>query len=73
MTDHFEESTITGTRQMPGSDATRRRKVVMARSASSIPSSMFTSMIWAPLSTCCPGHLERLLVMAFQDQLREAA
>src|SRR6056297_1051381 len=52
ITDHFEESTITGTREMSGSPATRSRKVCMAASESSMPSSMFTSMTWAPLSTC---------------------
>ena len=53
MTDHFELSIITGTRAMSGSEATRFRKVVMAFSESSIASSMFTSMICAPFSTCC--------------------
>ena len=53
MTSHFEESSIDGTREMSGSDATRFMNVVMAAFESSIASSMFTSMICAPLSTCC--------------------
>ena len=52
MTDHFEESIIRGTRQMSGSAASSRRKRVIAASESSSPSSMFTSSIWAPDSTC---------------------
>jgi hypothetical protein len=52
ITDHFEESIITGTREMSGSAATSDRKVVIAFSESSIASSMFTSMTCAPFSTC---------------------
>src|SRR5690606_17465066 len=52
ITSHFDESIMTGTRAMSGSAAISFRKVVMARSASSSPSSMFTSMICAPFSTC---------------------
>ncbi|MNY21655.1 hypothetical protein D3C86_1552170 [compost metagenome] len=52
-TSHLEESIITGTRAMSGSPAMRFKKRTMAASASSIPSSMLMSMIWAPLSTCC--------------------
>ena len=52
MTSHLEESTITGTRQMSGSLATSFRKRSMAATPSIIPSSMLTSMTWAPLSTC---------------------
>ncbi len=52
MTDHFEESIITGTRLMSGSAAMRLRKRAMAASESSSASSMLTSMTWAPLSTC---------------------
>ncbi len=48
---HFEESIITGTREMSGSDAIRLRNVVIAFSESSRPSSMLTSMICAPFST----------------------
>ena len=51
ITENFEESTITGTRAMSGSAAIRLRKVVIAASRSSSPSSMFTSMICAPFST----------------------
>ena len=49
---HLELSIMTGTRAMSGSAATRFRKRVMALSESSMPSSMLTSMIWAPPSTC---------------------
>ena len=52
ITVHFELSIITGTRAMSGSEATRFKKVVIAFSESSIPSSMFTSMICAPPNTC---------------------
>ena len=52
MTLHFEESIITGTREMSGSEDTRFRKVTMAFSESSIASSMFTSITCAPFSTC---------------------
>ena len=45
------ESTITGTRAMSGSAAMRLRKVTIAASESSSPSSMLTSMTWAPFST----------------------
>ncbi len=51
ITENFEESTITGTRAMSGSAATRLRKVTIAFSESSRPSSMLTSMICAPFST----------------------
>ena len=49
---HLDESTITGTRAMSGSAATRLRNLRMAASLSSMPSSMLTSMSWEPLSTC---------------------
>ncbi len=42
----------TGTRLMSGSPARRSRKPLISRSESSIASSMLTSIIWAPLSTC---------------------
>ena len=42
---------MTGTRAMSGSAAISLRKVVIATSASSRPSSMLTSMICAPFST----------------------
>ena len=52
ITDHFDESIMIGTREMSGSEATRFRNVVMACCESSIASSMLTSMICAPFSTC---------------------
>jgi hypothetical protein len=52
ITAKFELSIITGTRAMSGSDATRFRNVFMVATPSSMPSSRFTSMIWAPPSTC---------------------
>ena len=51
ITENFDESTITGTRAMSGSAATRLRNVTIAFSESSRPSSMLTSMICAPFST----------------------
>ena len=53
ITDHFEESIIMGTRDMSGSEATKFKNLIMAFSESSIASSMLTSMICAPFSTCC--------------------
>ncbi len=52
MTAHLEESSITGTRAMSGSAATRLRKRTMAACESSMPSSMLTSITCAPLVTC---------------------
>ena len=52
MTSHLELSTITGTRAMSGSEAMRFRKRTIAALLSSMASSMFTSMICAPFSTC---------------------
>jgi len=52
MTDHFDESIMTGTRQMSGSAAIRLRKRTIAASESSMASSMLTSIIRAPFSTC---------------------
>ena len=71
MTDHFELSIMTGTRAMSGSEATRFRKVVIAFSESSIASSMFTSMICAPFSTCCLAIGQGGFVVAGEDQLGE--
>ena len=51
MTSHRDESIMTGTRAMSGSEAIRRRKRTMHASESSSPSSMFTSMACAPFST----------------------
>ena len=52
ITSHFEESIIIGTRAISGSDATKFKKCDIALMASSIPSSMLMSIIWAPFSTC---------------------
>ena len=52
ITSHLDESIMTGTRLMSGSDVISLRKVVIASTASSSPSSMFTSTICAPFSTC---------------------
>ena len=52
MTSKRELSTMTGTRDMSGSAASRFRYRSMAASESSRPSSMLTSSIWAPSSTC---------------------
>jgi hypothetical protein len=52
ITDHFEESIMIGTREMSGSAAIRLRRVTIAASESSMPSSMLTSSMLAPDSTC---------------------
>ncbi len=52
ITSHFDESIITGTRAMSGSVASRFRKRVIAAFESSMASSMLTSIICAPFSTC---------------------
>ncbi len=52
MTSHFDESTITGTRLMSGSDAMRLRNRTIASTPSIMPSSMLTSITCAPFSTC---------------------
>ena len=49
---HLDESTITGTLEISGSAAIRRKNVSMAFSESNNPSSIFTSIIWAPFSIC---------------------
>ena len=51
-TSHFEESIMTGTRQMSGSVATRRVKRSIAATPSIMPSSMLMSITCAPASTC---------------------
>jgi hypothetical protein len=43
---------MNGTREISGSAAARLRKVTIASRASSMPSSMLTSMTCAPSSTC---------------------
>ena len=70
MTSHLDESTITGTRAISGSEAIKFRKRVISFSASNKPSSIFTSMTCAPPSTCsnatakasvyCPSLIKRL-------------
>ncbi len=52
MTSHLLESIMSGTRQMSGSEATSLRKRSIAATPSIMPSSMLTSMTWAPASTC---------------------
>ena len=52
MTSNFEESTISGTREMSGSLAISLTKRSIASTPSIIPSSMLTSMTCAPASTC---------------------
>ena len=52
MTDQSDESIMTGTRHMSGSAAIRLRNRTIAAFESSSPSSMLTSTIWAPFSTC---------------------
>ena len=52
MTDHLDESIMMGTRAMSGSAAIKLRKRTIACSLSSMPSSILTSMICAPFSTC---------------------
>ena len=51
ITDHFELSTMIGSRAISGSVAMRFRNVVIAASESSIPSSMLTSRMLAPPRT----------------------
>ena len=52
ITSHFDESIITGTRAISGSEARRFKNVVISDSASSRPSSILTSITKAPSSTC---------------------
>ena len=52
MIENFELSIITGMRAMSGSAAIRLRKRRMAATPSSMPSSMQTSRMLAPPSTC---------------------
>ena len=53
MTDHFELSIIIGTRAISGSEAIMFKNRCMHAAESSMASSMLTSMICAPFSTCC--------------------
>ena len=57
MTDHFELSTMIGTRAISGSAASRFRNFVITASPSSRASSKFTSSTFAPFSTCCRATL----------------
>ena len=68
---HLLESIMTGTREMSGSEAIRLRNVTIAACESSMASSMFTSMICAPFSTCWRATVQRFGVVAAQDQPRE--
>ena len=52
ITDHLLLSIMIGTLEISGSLATRFKNRVIAASPSSIPSSMFTSMTFAPFATC---------------------
>ena len=53
MISNFDESIMMGILAISGSACTRFKKVVMAFTPSSRASSIFTSITWAPLSTCC--------------------
>ena len=53
ITVHLDESTMIGSLEISGSEPIKFRNLVMVASESIIPSSMFTSMICAPPSTCC--------------------
>ena len=57
MTSHLEESIITGTFEMSGSDARRRKKRPIISTPSMRPSSIQISMTLAPFSTCCLATL----------------
>ena len=54
---NLELSIMIGIRAISGSLCNRFRKVVMASTPSSRASSIFTSKICAPLSTCCRATL----------------
>ena len=53
ITDHLDESITIGSFAISGSAPTRFRNLVIDASESSIPSSIFTSIICAPPSTWC--------------------
>jgi hypothetical protein len=72
MTSHLEESIITGTTEMSGSEAISLRKRSIAATPSIMPSSMLTSMIWAPGLDLLPGDRERGGIVAGLDQLAES-
>ena len=71
MTLHLELSIMMGTRAISGSVAMRLRNVVMACSESSRPSSMLTSITWAPLVDLLARDGERGLVVVGLDELAE--
>src|SRR4051812_45699846 len=50
---HLDESSITGTREISGSEAMRLRNFTIVASPSISASSTLMSMTLAPLSTCC--------------------
>ena len=52
ITDHLDESNITGTREISGSDAIRCINRCITAAESNKPSSILTSIICAPSSTC---------------------
>ncbi len=52
ITANLDESIMIGTRLMSGSPATSLRNRSIAATPSIMPSSMLTSMTWAPFSTC---------------------
>ena len=62
---------MTGTRAMSGSEAIRFRKRVIAAFESSIASSMLTSIICAPFSTCWRATASASSYCSFEDQPRE--
>ena len=53
MISHLLESIIIGTREISGSEAIKFKKVRIASTPSSMPSSILTSITCAPFSTCC--------------------
>src|SRR5262249_7763340 len=69
MIDHFDESTTMGTRAMSGSAAIKFKNLTIAASESSKPSSMFTSIICAPFSTCCRATLKASSYWPFKISL----
>ena len=68
ITAHLDESIISGTRAISGSDAIRLRNFVMACCESSMASSMLMSITCAPFSTCCRPRCQAVVVIAFEDQ-----
>ena len=52
ITSHLEESIMIGTFDISGSEATSFKKLSISSIESNMPSSIFTSIIWAPKETC---------------------